>query len=250
MGRVTGKIFIVTGAGAGLGAGIADRLVEEGAIVVRTDIVDGPAIVPQDAADEAGWRTLIDETLATHGRLDGVVNNAGVAASKGPTDPEGALLEDWRRINRVNLESVFLGCKYAIPAMARGGGGSIVNMSSIAALAPTPFIAAYGASKAAVAQFTRSVALHCCENGYAIRCNSVHPGQVRTPMHDKLVADVAAEHGLGEEDAARTFLTKVPMRQWQEAIDIANAVLFLLSDEARFITGTAMVVDGGMSLTN
>jgi len=250
MGRVTGKVIIVTGAGAGLGAAIADRLVGEGAIVVRTDIVDGPDIVLQDAADEAGWRMLVDETLAAHGRLDGVVNNAGIVASKGPSDPEAALLDDWRRINRVNLESVFLGCKYTIPAMAKSGGGSIVNMSSIAALTPTPFIAAYGASKAAVTQFTRSVALHCCEKGHAIRCNSVHPGQVRTPMHDQLVADVAAEHGIGEADAAQAFLTKVPMRQWQQAVDIANAALFLLSDEARFVTGTAIVVDGGMSLTN
>jgi 3(or 17)beta-hydroxysteroid dehydrogenase len=165
-------------------------------------------------------------------------------------DPEGAELEDWRRINTVNVESVFLGCKYAMPAIAKGGGGAIVNMSSIGALVPTPFIAAYGASKAAVAQFTRSLALHCCEKNYAIRCNSVHPGQVRTPMHDVLIARTAAEHGISAEDAAQAFLTKVPMKTWQEAVDIANAVLFLVSDEARFITGTAVIVDGGMSLTN
>ncbi|MGD9810867.1 MAG: SDR family oxidoreductase, partial [Sphingobium sp.] len=108
----------------------------------------------------------------------------------------------------------------------------------------------YGASKAAVAQFTRSLALHCCERDYAIRCNSVHPGQVRTPMHDKLIARVAREHGIDEEQAALAFLSKVPMKQWQEAMDIANGVLFLMSDEARYVTGTSMVIDGGMSLTN
>lgn len=250
MGRVSNKVIIVTGAAAGLGAAIAKRLGEEGAIVVRTDIAAGEGIVRQDVADEAGWQTLIAETVAKHGRLDGLVNNAGISSSKSPMDPEGAELEDWRRINTVNVESVFLGCKYAMPAIAKGGGGAIVNMSSIAALVPTPFLSAYGASKAAVAQFTRSLALHCCEKDYAIRCNSVHPGQVRTPMHDALIAEVAAENGISTDDAAQAFLSKVPMKKWQEAVDIANAVLFLLSDEARFITGTAVVVDGGMSLTN
>lgn len=249
MGRVDGKVIIVTGAAAGLGAAIAKRLGEEGATVIRTDIAAGDGIVRQDVADEAGWQTLIAETVAKHGRLDGLVNNAGIAGSKGPTDPEGAFLDDWRRINTVNVESVFLGCKYAMPAIAKGGG-AIVNMSSIGALVPTPFLSAYGASKAAVAQFTRSLALHCCEKDYAIRCNSVHPGQVRTPMHDALIAEVAAEHGISTDDAAQAFLSKVPMKKWQEAVDIANAVLFLVSDEARFITGTAVVVDGGMSLTN
>lgn len=250
MGRVSNKVVIVTGAAAGLGAAIADRLTEEGATVIRTDIADGEGIIRQDVADEAGWKALIADTMAKHGRIDGLVNNAGISSSKSPMDPEGAALEDWRRINTVNVESVFLACKYAMPAIANGGGGAIVNMSSIGALVPTPFIAAYGASKAAVAQFTRSLALHCCEKNYAIRCNSVHPGQVRTPMHDVLIARTAAEHGISEEDAAQAFLTKVPMKTWQEAVDIANAVLFLVSDEARFITGTAVIVDGGMSLTN
>ena len=250
MGRVSNKVVIVTGAAAGLGAAIADRLTEEGATVIRTDIADGEGIIRQDVADEAGWKALIADTMAKHGRIDGLVNNAGISSSKSPMDPEGAELEDWRRINTVNVESVFLGCKYAMPAIAKGGGGAIVNMSSIGALVPTPFLSAYGASKAAVAQFTRSLALHCCEKNYAIRCNSVHPGQVRTPMHDALIAEVAAENGISTDDAAQAFLSKVPMKTWQEAVDIANAVLFLVSDEARFITGTAVVVDGGMSLTN
>lgn len=250
MGRVSNKVVIVTGAAAGLGAAIAERLAQEGATVIRTDIAAGDGIIRQDVTDEAGWKTLIADTMAKHGRIDGLVNNAGISSSKSPMDPEGAELEDWRRINTVNVESVFLGCKYAMPAIAKGGGGAIVNMSSIGALVPTPFLSAYGASKAAVAQFTRSLALHCCEKNYAIRCNSVHPGQVRTPMHDALIAEVAAENGISTDDAAQAFLSKVPMKTWQEAVDIANAVLFLVSDEARFITGTAVVVDGGMSLTN
>lgn len=250
MGRVEGKVVIVTGAAAGLGAAIAERLSEEGAIVVKTDIATGPGIIEQDVTDEAVWKRLIADTVAQYGCLHALVNNAGISSSNSPMDPEGAELDDWRRINTVNVESVFLGCKHAMSAIAQSGGGAIVNMSSIGALVPTPFIAAYGASKAAVAQFTRTLALHCCEKGYAIRCNSVHPGQVRTPMHDVLIARTAADHGISVDDAAQAFLSKVPMREWQEAVDIANAVLFLVSDEARFITGTSVVVDGGMNLVN
>lgn len=248
--RVAGKIIIVTGAAAGLGAAIAKRLGEEGATVVRTDLNAGESIIAQNVTDEQGWKGLIDDVITRYGRLDGLVNNAGVSAAKGANDPEGSLLEDWRNIYTVNVEGVFLGCKYAVPAIARSGGGAIVNMSSIAALVPTPFLSAYGASKAAVAQFTRSLALHCCEQGHAIRCNSVHPGQVRTPMHDALIERVAQENGIDEEQAALAFLSKVPMQKWQEAVDIANGVLFLMSDEARYVTGTSMVIDGGMSLTN
>lgn len=249
-GRVSGKVVIVTGAAAGLGAAIARRLGEEGATVVRTDIAGGQDVIGQDVTDEAQWRDLVAHVVKTHGRLDGLVNNAGIADGKGPPDPEGALAEDWRRIYAVNVEGVFLGCKYAVPAIAAAGGGAIVNMSSIGALVPTPFLSAYGASKAAVMQFTRSVALHCCEQGYAIRCNSVHPGQVHTPMHVDLMARTAAQLGIGKEQAAEAFLSKVPMKKWQEAVDIANGVLFLMSDEARFVTGTSLVIDGGMSLTN
>lgn len=249
-GRVSGKVIIVTGAAAGLGAAIAERLTEEGATVVRTDIAGGSGAVRQDVTDEAQWQDLVTNVVKQHGRLDGLVNNAGIADGKGPPDPEHALADDWRRIYTVNVEGVFLGCKHAIPAIAAAGGGSIVNMSSIGALVPTPFLSAYGASKAAVMHYSRTVALHCCEQGHAIRCNSVHPGQVRTPMHVELMARTAAELGLNDEQAAEAFLSKVPMKKWQEAVDIANGVLFLMSDESRFVTGTSLVIDGGMSLTN
>lgn len=249
-GRVSGKVIIVTGAAAGLGAAIAGRLAEEGATVVRTDIAGGSGIVRQDVTDEAQWQDLVADVVKQHGRLDGLVNNAGIADGKGPPDPEHALADDWRRIYTVNVEGVFLGCKHAIPAIAAAGGGSIVNMSSIGALVPTPFLSAYGASKAAVMHYSRTVALHCCEHGHAIRCNSVHPGQVRTPMHVELMARTAAELGLNDDQAAEAFLSKVPMKKWQEAVDIANGVLFLMSDESRFVTGTSLVIDGGMSLTN
>jgi 3(or 17)beta-hydroxysteroid dehydrogenase len=272
MGRVSGKVAIVTGAAQGLGAEIAARLAGEGAQVVLTDLNEqagqasaaaiGGLFLKQDVSSESGWQELVQRVEQQFGRLDVLVNNAGLAESAGTRDPETAELEDWRRIHRVNVEGVFLGCKHAIPAIARAGGGSIINMSSIAALVPTPFIAAYGASKAAVgevkrsvaahlvAQFTRSVALHCAEKRYRIRCNSVHPGQIRTPMHDQLIAETARELGISTAEAEAGFVAKIPFGTFQEAIDIANAVLFLACDESRFITGTEMIVDGGMSLTN
>jgi 3(or 17)beta-hydroxysteroid dehydrogenase len=250
-GRVFGKVYIVTGAAAGLGKAIAKRLAEDGGTIVRTDIAGGEDIMSHDVTDEQRWQEVIAEAIGRHGRLDGLVNNAGISVGKGPPDPERALIEDWRRVYAVNVESVFVGCKYAVPEIMRtAGSGAIVNMSSVSSLFPTPFLTAYGASKAAVTHFTRSLALHCCERGYAIRCNSVHPGQVRTPMHEELMTRTAIDMGLDAAPTLEAFLSKVPMKQWQEAVDIANGVLFLLSDEARFITGTSLVIDGGMSLIN
>lgn len=261
MGRLLGKIILVTGAADGLGKAIAERANQEGAEVVITDLniekgqqlADRLAIrfIRQDVTDEAGWKNVIDEVVAKYGRIDGLVNNAGLASLKGPADPENALWEDWEKILKVNMGGVFLGCKYVVQEMARtGGSGSIINMSSIGALVPTPFLTAYGASKMAVAHFTRSLALHCCEKGYAIRCNSIHPGQVYTPMYDELMNRVARENNIALEQAEELFLAKIPMKKFQEPTDIANAALFLLSDESRYITGTSLVVDGGMTLTN
>jgi 3(or 17)beta-hydroxysteroid dehydrogenase len=258
-GRVQGKIALVTGAAAGLGGAIAKRLAEEGARVIITDLKDeqglalakeiGATYRHQDVTDEDGWKKLVASIVADMGGLDIVVNNAGLAASHGNMDPENTRLDDFRKIYTVNVEGVFLGCKHTIPVMAKNGG-SIINMSSIGALVPTPFITAYGASKAAVAHLTRSVALHCAERGYAIRCNSVHPGQIRTPMHVEMTAHMAREANAPLDALLDAFLAKIPMRQFQEAIDIANAVLYLASDEARYVTGTQIVVDGGMSLVS
>lgn len=260
MSRLSDKIALVTGGAVGLGAAIAKRFAEEGARVYLTDLNEdtgaavakeiGGVFLPQDVTDEARWQAIYATIADQAGGLDILVNNAGLAVTQSPPDPENGSLDDLHRIFKVNVDGVFLGCKYGIPQIAKRGGGAIVNMSSIAALVPTPFITAYGASKGAVAQYTRSIALHCAQMKYNIRCNSVHPGQVRTPMHDKLIADTAAEHGLSEDQAAALFMEKIPMGCYQQAVDIANAVLFLASDEARYITGQKMVVDGGMSLVN
>lgn len=261
MGRLQGKVIIVTGAAAGLGKAIAQRIHEEGAQLVITDldVKNGTQFaqqinaqfIEQDVTNEVQWEKIIDQVSAQYGCLDGLVNNAGLSSLKGPADPENALWEDWEKIFKVNMGGVFLGCKYAVKAMAKHNGtGSIINMSSIGSLVPTPFLTSYGASKAAVQHFSRSLALHCCEMGYAIRSNCIHPGQVYTPMYEDLIKRVAEEHSVSIEQAEGLFLAKIPMKKFQEPIDIANAALFLLSDESRYITGSSLVVDGGMTLTN
>lgn len=256
--RVEGKVVIVTGAAVGLGAAIAARLAEEGASVIVTDMddVNGKAcaasiagrFIRHDVTDEAEWIDLIAGVERDHGRLDALVNNAALAMIDGPTDPEGSRLDDWRRIQSVNVEGTFLGCKHAVAAIARSGGGAVVNMSSIGGIKPSPFITAYGASKAAVTHFTRSLAQHCCAKGYAVRCNSVHPGQVRTRMHDEVIRYAASSQGITLEQAEQGLLSMIPMGRFQEPVDIANGVLFLVSDEARFVTGIALSIDGGMAL--
>ena len=259
-GRVSGKVAIVTGAASGLGYAIAAMLAREGAAVTLTDVNEaagheaaarignGARFVHQDVVEEAGWKALIADTVARDGGLHILVNNAGIGLSPGKRDPEHAPLEQWQRINKVNGEGVFLGCKYAIPAMRDSGGGSIVNLSSIAALVATPFLTAYGFSKAGVAQLTKSVALYCAQGRTRIRCNSVHPGQIYTPMLDSLFDELSAEHGITRDQAKDAFLTKIPMGELGEPDDIAHAVLYLASDEAKHVTGTQLVVDGGMNL--
>jgi 3(or 17)beta-hydroxysteroid dehydrogenase len=259
-GRVDGKRVLVTGAASGLGAAIARRLAAEGARVWLGDIDAargatlaaelGGRFLPLDVTSEPAWRAALESIDAAAGGLDALVNNAGLSASRGPEDIEGIELDDLHRIFGVNVDGVVLGCKHAIPLIARSGGGSIVNLSSIVALIPAWYLIAYGASKATIAHTTRSIALHCAKKGYRIRCNSVHPGQVRTPMMDGIIARTARESGMPLARAEQVYLKQIPMGEFQEEIDIANAVLFLVCDESRYVTGTQLVVDGGMALTN
>ncbi len=259
-GRLHGKRAVVTGGAKGIGFAIARRFIEEGGSVLLTDIDSdageraaneiGAAFLLQDVSKEEDWRNLIAKTGERLSGLDILVNNAGIGDVSGKDSPETTSLEDWRRTFMINSEGVFLGCREAIPLMAQGGGGSIINLSSIAALVPTPFITAYGASKAAVLQLSRSIALHCAQHGYKIRCNTIHPGQIRTPMHDKLMADTSKLASAAFEDVRAEYLSRIPLGEFGDPIDIANATLFLASDEARHITGAQLVVDGGMQLIN
>jgi 3(or 17)beta-hydroxysteroid dehydrogenase len=261
MGRVQDRVALVTGAAQGIGFAIAKRLVEEGATVIISDVSEGAlkeaarelgvqALV-QDVASEEGWVKTIDTIRARHGALHILVNNAGIEGDQSaPKDPEHAPLTDWNRIFAVNSAGVFLACKHAIALMSASGGGSIVNLSSVASLVPTPFLTAYGAAKASVEHLTRSVALHCATSGYRIRCNSVHPGQVRTPMLDALFSRMAAQAGVTVEQFTASFTAQIPMSTLQDVVDIANLVLFLASEESRFVTGQAIACDGGFTLAH
>ncbi|MDP6473618.1 MAG: glucose 1-dehydrogenase [Alphaproteobacteria bacterium] len=251
-GRVAGKIAIVSGGGAGIGRATALRLAEEGAQVCLGDIDEtaAEACVEEirtgggaarsfvhDVAEEADWRRVIDATVAQFGGLDILVNNAGFAFAAGV---EETTTEQWRRIMAVNVDSVFFGCKFAIPAMRESGGGAIVNMSSILGLVGSPVQPAYNATKGAVRLFTKGVALECAEAGWNIRVNSVHPAYINTPM----VARYAVTFGSLEKGLAA--LGKLhPVGRVGEAEEVANAVLYLASDEAKFVTGTELVIDGG-----
>ena len=259
-GRLVGKVALVTGAGAGLGRATAQRLADEGARVVLTDVDEaavrsaaheighGSIALAQDVTSEDRWREIVVHLRGEHGRLDVLVNNAGLEIGDRPQDPEHQSLEDFRRIERVNLEGVFLGCRHSIPLLRESGGGSIVNVSSIAAFVGTPLFAAYGATKAGVMQLTKSVAAWCARGGMRIRCNSVHPGMIVTGMMRSLWARLERELGMPQAETEKLFLAKVPLGEFQQPVDVANAVLFLASDEARFVTGVHLPVDGGFTI--
>jgi NAD(P)-dependent dehydrogenase (short-subunit alcohol dehydrogenase family) len=257
--RLSGKAAIVTGGASGIGEAIARMFVKEGANVLLTDAREaagqavaaeiGAAFAVQDVTSEQRWGEIVGEAQRRLGALNVLVNNAGVGDGLEHVSPEDTPLEEWRRINRVNAEGVFLGCKTAIPAMSRAGGGSIINMSSIAALVGTPFLTAYGASKASVKQLTMSVALHCAQRGYRIRCNCVHPGQIRTPMLENLFSEAARQSGAPLEAVEADFKSRIPMGEFGLPDDIAYGVLYLASDESRHVTGASLVIDGGMQIT-
>ena len=249
MGRLDGKIAIVTGAATGLGRADAEALVREGARVVATDINEaagrelaaklnaaraGSALfLAQDVRDEARWTQVVAECVSHFGGLHVLVNNAGVVVI---ATPETCTLEQFRFQNQVMSEGVFLGCRSSIPAIRASGGGSIINMSSMASHLGYPVYFAYSAAKGAVRAMTKSVAVHCQTNKYRIRCNSIHPGAIETQM----VRDATRELGM-------------EMSMWEQSptglgqpSDVANVVVFLASDESRYINGAEILVDNAL----
>ncbi len=252
MGRVSNKVAVVTGSASGLGLCSSRFLVQEGAQVVMTDIRAEEGLraaegigekaffIQHDVTSEDQWKSVMSETLERFGKLDILVNSAGISE---PADIEEETLEHWRRIQRINLESVFLGCKYGVEAMKKSGGGSIINIGSGFAIRSDPMIPAYSASKGGVRQLTKSVALHCGQQGYNIRCNVVHPGMIHTPMSDVYFDRV------GKREASIKYFDSLhPIGHCGQPEDIAYAVVFLASDESKFVTGADYCVDGGITI--
>ena len=251
MGRLTGKVAIITGAAKGLGEADARLFAAEGASVVLTDVDEangarvaaeiGPSarFLRQDVRDEDGWRDLIAEVVRQHGRLDVLVNNAGVVEAG---NIESTSAEDYRFVMAVSADGTFFGCKHAIPAMRASGGGSIINMASIASVQGESLVAAYCAAKGAVEALTRAVAVHCAQGKMNIRCNSVHPSGIDTPMVRGIGGKIARA-GLAPPAGASPHGAS-PLGA---PADIANTVLFLASDESTFVTASTFLVDGGIS---
>jgi 3(or 17)beta-hydroxysteroid dehydrogenase len=250
MNRVKDKVALITGAASGMGEASARLLAREGAKVVMTDIneADGNRIakeiggqggtcvfIRQDVASEADWQRVISSTLDLFGRLDVLVNNAGVTVNK---DIEETTLEEWRWVMSVNLDGVFLGVKYAIGAMKKSGGGSIINISSAAGMVGQLWAAAYCSSKGGVRLLTKAAALECSKIGrdYSIRVNSIHPGCVRTALLEPL---------LKKPEMAAIISGLHPVGHLGEPDDVAYMVLYLASDESKFVTGSELVIDGG-----
>ena len=254
MSRVAGKVALVTGGAAGIGEATARLLAREGARVMVTDIDDaagnavadsisaagGQAIyLHHDVSSERHWEAAVRIAVERFGRLDVLVNNAGIARS-GP--PEEESLEGWRQLMSVNLDGVFLGTRQAILAMKAQSpaGGSIINISSIEGLVGDPNLGTYNASKGGVRLYTKSVAIYCAGAGLDIRVNSVHPGYVWTPMVEAYLQEQA------NPVAARAAIEALhPVGHMGEPDDIAYGILYLASDEARFVTGAELVIDGG-----
>jgi len=251
MARLAGKIAFVTGGASGLGEAMVRRFAAEGAVVVIADIdaVAGTKLAAEigaaasfvrlDVTDEASWIAALADAAAAHGRIDILVNNAGITTVG---SVETLSLADFRTMLDIDLVGVFLGCKHAIPLM-RGEGGSIINMSSMCGLRAQPDLAGYNAAKAAVTHLTRSAALHYAAQGYGIRCNSLHPGAIHTPILDKVMAQVDDPKALYDG-----WVATHPIGRLGRPEEIAAMAVYLASDESSFTTGAAFAVDGGASL--
>lgn len=256
MSRLLGKIALVTGSASGIGEGIARAFVAEGAFVIVSDLQDdrGRHVASSlgssahyyhlDVRQEPEWVAVIDSILKSHDKLDVVVNNAGITGFEGsfvPHDPENTALTDWQAVLATNLDGTFLGCKHAIRAMRAVETGSIINISSRSGLVGIPGAAAYAASKAAVRNHTKTVALYCAEQGWKIRCNSIHPGAILTPMWEPVLGN-----DVNREQRIQSIAKDIPLGRMGRVDEIAALAVLLASDEVTYMTGTELTVDGGL----
>ena len=248
--RLKNKVALITGGAQGLGKEMAKCMIAQGAEVVISDINEDALEkaakelscdhIMLDVTNADHWQKAIAQIKTDKGSLNILVNNAGMG---GGGDVESTDLELWNLVHKVNLDSVFMGCKYSLPLMRESGNGSIINISSMSGIVASHNTSAYNSSKAAVRHLSKSVALHCAKSTNLVRCNSLHPVFTRTAMVQSMI-DSAPERNIEQK-----LIQQIPIRKLAEPIDIANAAVFLASDESSFITGTELIVDGGLSAT-
>ena len=248
--RLKDKVALITGAAQGLGKEMAKSMMAEGAEVYISDINQDQLDktvkelscfgISLDVTKSEDWENAIDHIKEKSGSLNILVNNAGIGNGG---DIESTDMETWKLVHNVNLDSVFIGCKYALPLMRDSGNGSIINISSMSGIVASHNTSAYNSSKAAVRHLSKSIALHCAKSTNLVRCNSIHPVFTRTAMVQSMI-DAAPERNIEQK-----LIQQIPIRKLAEPIDIANAAIFLASDESSFITGTELLIDGGLSAT-
>ncbi len=256
MDRLKGKVILVTGAAQGIGLSIAQTCLSEGATVLLTDINDelgshqvntlgsSAEYMHLDVSNNEHWERVAEYIGSEYGRLDGLVNNAGITGfleGEGPHDPEHFNTDSWSLVHRVNLNGVAFGCRTGIQLMKTSAAASIVNVSSRSGLVGIPGAAAYASSKAAVRNHTKSVALYCAENRYPIRCNSIHPGAILTPMWDAMLGGAETR-----DQTIAQIVKDIPLGTMGDAQDVAWAAVYLLSNESRYVTGIELNIDGGI----
>lgn len=252
--RVASKVALITGGAGGLGAACARRLLEEGAVVVVTDVhaapeqrFDGVTYLQHDVCVADDWKRILEKIVERHGRLDILVHCAGIEGNSG----QGGLRTteaDWNNVIAVNLTGTFLGCKATLATMLPQGRGSIILLASANTAMATPQALAYGASKAAITHLARSIAVLAAREGTKIRCNTVHPGSIDTLMSERLIAAIASNAGLPVAQVEERFRAAIPLGERGSPEDVASLVLYLASDESSYATGGAFTVDGAWSI--
>ena len=254
MDRVKNKVALITGAASGLGLASGILLLEEGAKVVFTDInykalekisqlIDSKylglySFKELDVTNENNWKSVLTEIIDEYKGINILLNSAGISLG---ADIASTSFKVWKKVHEVNLDGVFLGCKYALPHMAQSGIGSIINISSISGIVAGWNTAAYNSSKAGVRHLSKSIALYCGKKEINVRCNSIHPAFVDTPILDPM------KQAFGEEGAIEKLSRQIPIKKIGDTDDVAYAVLYLASEESKFMTGAEIVLDGGLS---
>ena len=257
--RVDGRVAIVTGGARGIGASAARRLAGEGAKVVILDVLEdyGQAVAREiggqfylhDISSEGDWKKSTSSVLAKHKRIDILVNAASIEGNTEQATLTSTRLDDFNHVMKVNVSGTLLGCQSVFSAMREQGKGAIINFSSVFASVGSPYSVAYGASKAAIEQLSRSIAMEGSRGGIRVRCNSIQPGLIRTPMLENFLRDFAESFDVSVERVEEVAVKPIPLAEIGRPEEVADLVMFLASDESSYITGSEFVIDGGWHLT-